>query len=420
MFARLRNRIAQDGIASLLPWAAQWLYWQGGLSRLPLQSISAGLKRNLPSSWQERLGLKPRICESVVDWMPRHGQGGVKMLYEPTTVTLKTPHTLDPQMLKYDTALDYPVPGKYLAPIRRARLKGASGLVILPDGSYSREAVYLNGLLEQDPDFKTAPQLPLSLKRGNYFSLVHIWAARKGNYYHWIHDTLLRLYRVQELLPNDIRYIVPAGLQAFHFDSLEAFGIRRDQLEFFDAKEIWELETLFFTPHTSWSGRSNPEAVSWLRERILSGSSISSQRGGRRLFISRRLARQRRITNEADIETLLRKYSFETVTCEEMTFREQVALFAQAEMVVASHGAGLTNLLWAATGGRVLEIFEPGYAWNAFVYWTLCDALGLGYWCFESVNVPREGFHPDTFIPIETLETYMNWMLRDVTESSTA
>ena len=45
-----------------------------------------------------------------------------------------------------------------------------------------------------------------------------------------------------------------------------------------------------------------------------------------------------------------------------MSVSEQAQLFANAEAVVGVHGAALTNLVFAAPGTRVVEIFPPGVA----------------------------------------------------------
>ena len=57
-----------------------------------------------------------------------------------------------------------------------------------------------------------------------------------------------------------------------------------------------------------------------------------------------------------------------------LTVREQIDTFAAAQVVVAPHGAALTNLAFASPGVRVLELFAPDY-------------LNPGYWSIVS-NLP--------------------------------
>jgi hypothetical protein len=47
-------------------------------------------------------------------------------------------------------------------------------------------------------------------RQGDYFSLLGKF-SNSGNYYHWIHDCLLRLHGVEGHLPQGVKYLVPKG-----------------------------------------------------------------------------------------------------------------------------------------------------------------------------------------------------------------
>ena len=61
-----------------------------------------------------------------------------------------------------------------------------------------------------------------------------------------------------------------------------------------------------------------------------------------------------------------------------MSMQEKVALMSRAEVVVGVCGAGLTNLVFANPGTKVIEIFPPNYI--HFTYYILCHQLGLEYY----------------------------------------
>jgi capsular polysaccharide biosynthesis protein len=55
-----------------------------------------------------------------------------------------------------------------------------------------------------------------------------------------------------------------------------------------------------------------------------------------------------------------------------------VRVFAEAELVVAVHGAALTNLAFCPPGALVVELFAPDYV--NVCYWALaCQVEGLRY-----------------------------------------
>ena len=67
---------------------------------------------------------------------------------------------------------------------------------------------------------------------------------------------------------------------------------------------------------------------------------------------------------------LLKKHKFRKVYLEQMTIMEQVQLFRKASHVIAAHGAGLTNVLFAPKNTRILEIRPE---------------LSSGQFCFEKL-----------------------------------
>jgi hypothetical protein len=108
------------------------------------------------------------------------------------------------------------------------------------------------------------------------------------------------------------------------------------------------------------------------------GAEAVTPKHNRKLFISRRSARIRRIVNEADLRAQLGAKGFETAELEHLSLAEQMALIASARIIVAPHGAGLTNLLWAQPGTTLVEIFpEGGVHGSAFM--RIATQMGLGY-----------------------------------------
>ncbi len=60
-----------------------------------------------------------------------------------------------------------------------------------------------------------------------------------------------------------------------------------------------------------------------------------------------------------------------------LSFVKQIELFSQARTIVAPHGAGLSNMVWASGGLQVLEIFPSGYFNDCYA--RLSVQLGFGY-----------------------------------------
>jgi capsular polysaccharide biosynthesis protein len=111
----------------------------------------------------------------------------------------------------------------------------------------------------------------------------------------------------------------------------------------------------------------------------------------RRLYVSRRTSGFRRVQNEVAVMKALEPMGFEMILPDTLTVAEQRRAFYQAEFVVASHGSGLTNIVYCQPGTRVVEVFPPGYVDLAF--WAHSIHSELIHWAVmaEGDVPPGEG-----------------------------
>jgi capsular polysaccharide biosynthesis protein len=105
-----------------------------------------------------------------------------------------------------------------------------------------------------------------------------------------------------------------------------------------------------------------------LRNRLLATvdspaeAGAGARRSKRRLYVSRRGHPMRVMVNETALEAALIRRGFQMVRPEAMNVSDQIALFAQAEVIVGPTGAGLTNALFAPPGCKVIEIQPENFA----------------------------------------------------------
>ncbi len=99
--------------------------------------------------------------------------------------------------------------------------------------------------------------------------------------------------------------------------------------------------------------------------------------GPEKIYLARRGSPRRRLVNETELETQLHALGFVSVQPENLSVAEQAKLFGSAKCVVASHGAGLVNLAFAAPGTLLVELFHPDILRPT--YKNLAAACGLRY-----------------------------------------
>ncbi|MBD2766416.1 glycosyltransferase family 61 protein [Hymenobacter sp. BT664] len=99
----------------------------------------------------------------------------------------------------------------------------------------------------------------------------------------------------------------------------------------------------------------------------------------RRVFLNRKPRFQRRLINNEAIEAIVREQGFEVIYAEDLTYAQQVALFAEVKYFVSMHGGGVTNLIHSDLSQiGVIEIFAEGLV-HPHYYWLL-EALQVHYY----------------------------------------
>ncbi len=341
----------------------------------------------------------PQICWDVKTWARESGSE-LHTFQEFAPMVRQVPHTVAPEISpEYTSRLNGLGVSKYLAVLKNAKFAGKRGLMILPDGQYAAESVFTPEQVTQDPYYLVPPARAV-YKRGNYFSLINAWAF---GYYHWLHDSLLKLFQVHAVLPKDIQYIVPSDLKPWHLDILSVFGISPGQLVPFDHQQVWRLENLYFTNRTNHAGWNHPSCDFWVRNLFYDFFKIEESTPRLRLYISRNGMRKRFVLNEAEVMDLLAPLGFEIVKPETLSIGDQVKLFSQAEIVIAAHGSALTNLYFTSLGARVVDMIEPHMNSFRYVFWSLCESLGHQYWYLDAESVENSSGRADMRVDIEKL-----------------
>jgi hypothetical protein len=120
-------------------------------------------------------------------------------------------------------------------------------------------------------------------------------------------------------------------------------------------------------------------APSWMCDALWSelGRGLVNRAGGRKIYVSRKDASRRRMINEAQMTESLKSLGFEVRQLEGMTIAEQQELFGSARVVVAEHGAALTNIVWCPPNATVVDIHPTVPAMPCFKI--LAELRGLHY-----------------------------------------
>jgi hypothetical protein len=209
-------------------------------------------------------------------------------------------------------------------------------------------------------------------------SLGVLAARGDHSYYHFLLDVLPRLAIIDMSgSPTPERWYVPLQ-RRFQREILELAGFL-PAADVVDSDLVTHVraEALVVPGLPDTELRTPPWTIPFIRERLLPAN--LERVPGRRIYVTRGRERHHRtVTNEEDVVEFLVERGFTVIDPGSLPVTEQIRAFAEAEWIVAPHGAALANLAFASPGASVIELFAPDYVQGC--YWKLADCVpGLGY-----------------------------------------
>jgi capsular polysaccharide biosynthesis protein len=230
------------------------------------------------------------------------------------------------------------------------------------------------------------------------------------NFYHWMIDILPRLVALRRAGLSADYYLVDC-LTSFQQSVLAALGVDADQLVQPHCRLLLEADQLLVPSFPT------PACLREFGRQLSRGLGADRPvRSPRRIFISRRNCGTRTLENEQQVERLLHAQGFETHLMEQYTLAEQARLIREADTIVATHGAGLANLVFARPQTRIIEIVPAG-RYNAWIYPHLSRVFGLEHRIlFASGTQRRQVLH----IPMDDVAAALDWAQRPLYRASAA
>jgi tetratricopeptide (TPR) repeat protein/capsular polysaccharide biosynthesis protein len=236
---------------------------------------------------------------------------------------------------------------------------------------------------------------------------VAVLSGLSGNiYFHWMVDVLPRieLLRQNEIKLEEIDWFLVNSYQlSFQRETLNLLGIPPEKILESDRNCYIQAEQLIVPSFAGYLGWLQPWAIDFLRDTFLPLTVQKKAKNPERIYISRAKARHRQVMNETEVMEVLQPLGFVEVFLESMSFSEQVHLFAQAKVIVAAHGSGLTNIVFCSKEVKVIELVSPHY--ERYYYRVISQYLGLEHYSLTGV-----GF---VCYPIRSL-MYPNPLIEDI------
>lgn len=248
-----------------------------------------------------------------------------------------------------------------------------------------------------------------------------IWHQTTNNYYHTLIDNLSRFYltslhdefqkedtEIKLLHSRSISNMEKFYLTQFLRPNIQIISVTNNS-KMKEKPKLFYIERLFLS--TFLNHKFSAFIPSAYRQAIYHRFLPQRARVRRkRIYISRAESyNQRHITNESELLKALDKFGFQKYILENMPLSEQIELFYDAEVVVAPHGAGLSNIIFS-DNIKVLELFPYPFVIPYFYY--LAKSMGhtYQYWCGNCQYNNTQGWNNNFVVDIPKLQQILEFL----------
>jgi hypothetical protein len=308
----------------------------------PLKRLAAQIAKVLPPSWRFPIcGVSASVC----------GREATRPL-PPSAFQFSDLRFLQP-------VADFLDPG-HLSPLSLVQ----SHLVAVPRGIAWSRGTHLTADGRLIDPLSVGMNLTMDrwlVKRQRFFpkirripgTVISLSTDGHNNYYHWMLDLLPKLFiALAAGLEHGTFYL--GASTPFQKESLGLLGIPSARVLDGNAIPFLQADEMV----VPFLGRRHPPNIFDAGKCRLLADVFSFLIAGKtasrplpaRFVVSRSKTRSRRVVNEAGLLARLEPLGFRPVYLEDLSLLEQITLFARAEAIVASTGAGLVNLIHARPG----------------------------------------------------------------------
>jgi Glycosyltransferase 61 len=212
------------------------------------------------------------------------------------------------------------------------------------------------------------------------------------NFYHWMIEILPRLI-LYDRAPHlqHVPLIVPKSAPAFVKESLKMAGYQSKTVFLEDG--VYRFSTLHMLSLLSPMLDVSAVAVDWLNEKF--ADTVSTITTPKLIYVSRRDAKIRFVSNEIQIDDLLAEFGFETLVMADLSLADQIKVFCNAQCIIGPHGAAFANLAFSKPGSIFIEFFSKGHYSRSYSRIATIRMLKYGFLVGEPTAMGGFSISPD-------------------------
>jgi len=251
-------------------------------------------------------------------------------------------------------------------------------------------------------DLRVLLDLPARVKE---FDGACVLLGRDGGHYAWMFETLARLWAIEQQADlAQLPLVVPAGLSAARLAMLEGLGIGGERLLMVEPDSTLLAAELHVPSLLAVGDWVSPLALQHLRRRF----SGDVARARRRIYLSRRQSKDRRLANELDLQSVLNRHGFETIDVEDTPLAALLDILGSAEAVLSIDDEALAALVVVPQKARV-GVIATGGVYRPRAYFISGQLAHDFHYLQSEVVFESNPAHAlcDMILPPATLEAFL-------------
>ena len=271
--------------------------------------------------------------------------------------------------------------------INDARVLGMSNIILNTEGLACLENICFNPNMsdkvidkKEDAFQVDGKQIVFSSKSETFLDTA-IFIGGHWNFGHWLFNHVARFCFLGEESRQDTTFLVPSSLNVKQLEILHYFGVNNSNICIINPGTIVNVEALL-VPQMPWHSITefgtwfSPGAFKALRAKLCLDKA-STNHASRKIFLSRKNTRWRRLLNEDEMYDRLQTFGFEIIDVGTLSIKQQFELGQQTSCLITPLGANSNFFLNLPSGANVIELAPPMENMN--VTGPFATASGLNY-----------------------------------------
>jgi len=197
------------------------------------------------------------------------------------------------------------------------------------------------------------------------------------NHYHWLAQILPTIFLLFQKTPDGTVFL--PNVNDVQKECLRLIGVGESSWFIARPGENYLIENMTFLNVMSGATIFDvSRAIYATFDQMIYNAGIFGPYKDDAIYISRSDVKNRKIENEDAIIEIMKENGVKILSLTGLSMRDQIHLFRDAKLIISTHGAGLSNLVFCRPGTLVYEMI-PEHLQNA-AFNCLAQCRGLIYW----------------------------------------